>query len=177
VCSFSTRLIQRLPVYSDIHFRGITLSVLVFAHCAHSFITSVYLTRNDDRKVSGRIRSRNVTPSPSSPQTSDVTHVKTDTLSTARPYRPSTQHLRPSPNFLSHRDEHIAEATSSVSPGTVNVVYRDQVNNITNYIHMNPDPIAGKSPSQRCRCLHRPDILLQKNYLYVVFDLWLAFQL
>jgi hypothetical protein len=156
---------------------GISLvkSEIIAAHPYHSLKWASTMTGK--RTFFKRIRdkfSRNVTPPHPSPQTSDVTHIASNSPSTARTNRPSTRHLPPSPNLLSHRDEHIEEATSSVPLGIVNNVGRDQINNTTNYIYMNPDLSAGTSSSQHRRYVHRPNLTLQKKprfYLYVVFDL------
>jgi hypothetical protein len=102
-----------------------------------------------------RLVSRNATPPPPSPQASVMSRVSPDSHTAARPYESSTQqNLSPAPSssnlpltipnplpptdLLSCRDEYIEEAMSSVSPGTVNVVGRDQINNVTNYINIRP---------------------------------------
>jgi hypothetical protein len=115
----------------------------------------------EKRTFISRVRAK-ISKRTSSPQAV----VATDSSSASRPYlRPSTQNLDPStpnlpttpnlpatsilptdPNLLTilnplppagQRDEFIVEATSSVSPGTVNVVGHDQFN-VTTHIHINP---------------------------------------
>jgi hypothetical protein len=72
-----------------------------------------------------------------------------------RPSFPNTLTI-PNPLNLPHQystivRKHITEATSSVSPGTVNVIGHDQIN-VTNNIHMNPNLNAGK-PQDWCYIL------------------------
>jgi hypothetical protein len=128
------------------------------------------------RKGSNRIRdqaSGHTNRSPL-PQPSDAAHPVTrphprstqDHPSTHNSPSPSTSTsiLPPDPNLLiipnpisptnlsNHQGDYISAATSSVSPGTVNVVGRGQTINTVTRIYINPSHTAGKLPNWCLRC-------------------------
>jgi hypothetical protein len=139
------------------------------------------------RKDSNRIRDQasGHTNRSQLPQTAEAVHPDTrphprstqDLPSTLNSPLTSTSILPPDPNLLiirnplpptnlpSHRGDYVTEAISSVSPGTVNVVGHDQINNVTNVTHIHMNPGAGELPHTSQDYCRRFNTLTQNKTL------------